>query len=255
MTIDSSARAVVIGGSHGIGLVVARALLQRGASVLLTGTNQARLDAARVELASTQAHVVRSDVSDPIAIRTLAPIVEEKLGRIDLLHINAGFATLGPLTTVTASSYDRIFDVNTKGAFFTVQCLAPLIRDGGSIVMTTSIANVTGTPGMSVYSGAKAAVRAFVKAFAAELLPRGIRVNAVSPGFIATPTMDVADLTDAQRDEFQRLGDTATPMGRHGTPEEVARAVLFLGLDATFTTGVEPPVDGGLSQGIEAAAA
>jgi NAD(P)-dependent dehydrogenase (short-subunit alcohol dehydrogenase family) len=155
------------------------------------------------------------------------------------------------VSEVTEYSFDRTFSINTTRAFFTVQALAPLVRAGGAIVLTTSIANTTGTPGMNVYSGANEALRAFTKAYAADLLPRGIRVNAVSPGFIDTPTMGAASVTERQRAGFQELGDNITPMRRHGTADEVARAVLFLGLDATFTTGVELAVDGGLAQGLQ----
>jgi NAD(P)-dependent dehydrogenase (short-subunit alcohol dehydrogenase family) len=236
-------------------LAVAKAFLARGGGLVVTGTSQSRLDAARLELGTDQVHLARLDVTDLAAVREFATVVVNRFGWIDLLHFNAGFAALEAVPEVTEASFDRTFDVNTKGAFFTVQALAPLVRDGGAIVLTTSIANVTGTPGMSVYSGAKAAVRAFTKAFAAELLPRGIRVNAVSPGFIDTPTMGVASFTEAQKAEFRELGDDTTPMRRHGTAEEVARAVLFLELDATFTTGVELPVDGGLAQGLEVPAA
>lgn len=253
--MTSAFRGVVVGGSHGIGLAVAKAILARGGQVVATGTSQPRLDDAKLQLGSDRAHVERVDVTDLSAVRKLAAIVKNRLGRIDLLHFNAGYAALEELPDVTEHSFDRTFDVNTKGAFFTVQALAPLIRDGGAIVLTTSIANATGTPGMSVYSGAKAAVRAFTKAFAAELLPRRIRVNAVSPGFIDTPTMGVTKFSQAQRAEFREIGDAITPMRRHGTAEEVAQAVLFLGLQATFTTGVELPVDGGLAQGLEVPAA
>lgn len=114
-------------------------------------------------------------------------------------------------------------------------------------MFTTSVANGTGTPGMSVYAGSKAALRSFAQVLAAELVPRGVRVNALSPGFIATPTLGVAGATAAERAEFERIGDEVTPMRRHGTPDEVARAALFLAFDATFTTGVELVVDGGLT--------
>jgi NAD(P)-dependent dehydrogenase (short-subunit alcohol dehydrogenase family) len=163
--------------------------------------------------------------------------------------VNAGYSKLEPFDRVTEASYDRQFAVNAKGAFFTVQRLGPLVRDGGAFVFTTSVANKTGNPGMSVYSGAKAALWSFAQTFAAELLPRGIRVNAVSPGFIKTPTMGV-DASDEERATFEQAGNALTPMGRNGSPEEVARAALFLAFDATFTTGVELPVDGGIAQGL-----
>lgn len=242
-------KAVVIGGTHGMGRAVADALIEGGADVLLTGHNPRTVEAAQRAL-DGRAHVVPSDIADLGEVKALAVLVAQRMGRIDFAFINAGYARLDPFAEVNEEVYDRTFDINTKGAFFTAQHLAPLIRDGGALVFTTSIANGSGTPGMSVYSGAKAAVRAFAKVMAAELLPRGIRVNAVSPGFIDTPTMGVAEATAADLEAFRRIGDAVTPMKRHGTVEEVARAVLFLAFDATFTTGVELTVDGGLAQQI-----
>ncbi|NKY99528.1 SDR family oxidoreductase [Nocardiopsis alborubida] len=242
-------RAVVIGGTHGMGMGVAEALLAGGARVLLTGRGGRNLEEARGRL-GPGAHVVRADVADPADTDALAEAVRAVLGGIDLLHVNAGTAELGPFEEVTEESYDRMFAVNTKGAFFTVQRLAPLVADGGAIVFTTAVTNMTGTPGMSVYTGAKAAVLGFSRVLASELLPRGIRVNSVAPGFTDTPSMGIVGVEGAKREEFMRVGDAATPMGRHGTVEEVARAVLFLGFEATFTSGAEIPVDGGLGLGL-----
>ncbi|MFP2905627.1 SDR family oxidoreductase [Pyxidicoccus sp. 3LFB2] len=240
-------KAVVTGGTQGMGLATVKALLDGGAEVLLTGRNEKTLEVARREL-GPRAHVVRSDTASLADIDALAKTVEEKLGRVDFVFINAGFARLGMFADVTEAVYDQTFDINTKGAYFTAQRLAPLVRDGGSFVFTTSIANVTGVPGMSVYSGSKAALRSFAQGLAAELLPRGIRVNAVSPGFIKTPTMGVDGASPEQLAAFEKEGNDTTPMKRIGTPEEVARAALFLAFEATFTTGAELPVDGGLTQ-------
>lgn len=242
-------KAVVIGGTHGIGLATVQLLLEEGAEALLTGRSEKNIEAARHEL-GTQAQIVRSDIANQEDIAALGTLVETTFGSVDFVFLNAGHAELEPFSQVTEASYDRQFNVNTKGAFFTVQRLAPLIREGGSIVFTTSIADESGTPGMNVYSGAKAAVRAFTRVFAAELLPRGVRVNAVSPGFIKTPTMGVAGASEAERTAFEKEGDEVTPMKRNGTIDEVARAVLFLAFEATFTTGAELPVDGGLTQGL-----
>lgn len=240
-------KAVITGGTIGMGLATAKALLEGGAEVLLTGRNERHLEAARREL-GTRAHVVASDAASLADIAALGALVEQKLGRIDLLHVNAGVAELEPFEQVSEASYDHQFDVNTKGAYFTVQHLAALIRDGGAIVFTSSIADEGGSAGMSVYGATKAALRSFASGFAAELVPRGIRVNVVSPGFIKTPTLGVAGASDAQRAAFEILGDQITPMKRHGSAEEVARAVLFLAFDATFTTGARLTVDGGLGQ-------
>jgi NAD(P)-dependent dehydrogenase (short-subunit alcohol dehydrogenase family) len=239
-------KAVVTGGTHGMGLATVRALLEGGAEVLLTGRNEQNLAAARNEL-GPRAHVVRSDAASLADIDALGALVVAKLGRLDLVFINAGISELGPFDKVTETTYDRIFDVNTKGAFFTVQRLAPLVRDGGSIVLTT-VTNGPASPNLSVYSGSKAGLRAFAQVFAAELVTRGIRVNTVGPGFTDTPTLGVAGLSPEERAALKKLGDAITPMKRHGSPDEVARAALFLAFDATFTTGVELPVDGGLAQ-------
>jgi NAD(P)-dependent dehydrogenase (short-subunit alcohol dehydrogenase family) len=183
-------------------------------------------------------------------IHRLYEMVEEKLGQVDFVFINAGVARLELFDLVTEATYDQIFNINTKGAFFTAQHLVPLVKEGGSFVFTTSIADGRGTPGMSVYAGSKAALRSFAHVLAAELLPRGIRVNVVSPGFIKTETMGAAGLSEAEKAAFDKVGSQITPMKRHGTVEEVARAVLFLAFDATFTTGSTIFVDGGLAQGL-----
>jgi NAD(P)-dependent dehydrogenase (short-subunit alcohol dehydrogenase family) len=245
-------KAVILGGTHGIGLATAEALARGGAEVVVTGRSSVQSGA--LAALGGRIHAVRSDVTSRGDLDALALTVEERLGRIDLLHVNVGVAELEPFEAVTEASFDRQFAVNTRGAFFAVQRLAPLVADGGAIVFTSSVADQGGTPGMIVYSATKAAVVSMVSGFAAELLPRRIRVNAVSPGFIDTPTMGTAGLTAAQRQDFQALGDAITPMGRHGTADEVARAVLFLAFEATFTTGSKLAVDGGLGQRITAPA-
>jgi NAD(P)-dependent dehydrogenase (short-subunit alcohol dehydrogenase family) len=246
MTKYAGKKAVVVGGTIGMGLATVKALLEGGADVLLTGRNEHNLESARRELGS-RAHVVRSDTANLTDIEALGRLVEEKFGKLDFVFINAGVSELQPFDQVTEDSYDRQFDVNTKGAFFTTQRLAPLVRNGGSIVFTT-VTNGPANPNLSVYSGSKAALRAFAQVFAAELVSRGIRVNTVGPGFIDTPTMGVAGLSEEQRGALKELGDQVTPMKRHGSADEVARAALFLAFEATFTTGVELPVDGGLAQ-------
>ncbi len=174
--------------------------------------------------------------------------MKAEFGAFDLLFVNAGFCIPTPLDSVTEAIYDEMFNLNAKGPFFAVQKLAPMINRGGSVVLTTSIANVKGMPTLAAYGAAKAALRSLARVLAAELLPRGIRVNAVSPGPIDTPIIgkafpdkDVAAHVAGQMRE-------ANPMKRFGTPEEIAKAVLFLAFDATYTTGAELPVDGGWSQ-------
>ncbi|MFD4355368.1 SDR family NAD(P)-dependent oxidoreductase [Nocardia sp. NPDC058518] len=242
-------KAVVTGGTHGMGLAIVRALLDRGAEVVLTGRSETGVEKARAALDQFPAHVIRSDATDSGDIDRLGSSVAELLGGIDYLFVNHGIAEFQTLDEVTVAHWDRVFDVNAKGAFFTTQRLAPLIGRGGSIVFTT-VSNDRIFPGLSAYSAAKEAVRAFAKVLAAELLPREIRVNAVAPGFILTPSMGVAELTEEQRAEFIRDGKATTPMGRPGTVDEIASAALYLAVDATFTTGTELVVDGGFAQGL-----
>lgn len=242
-------KAVVIGGTIGMGLATVKELLVGGAEVLLTGRNEEHLKVVRDEL-GPRAHVIRSDATSLTDIDALGTLVEKQLGQVDFAFINVGTAKLTPFDQVTEATYDQTFNVNTKGAFFTAQRLAPLVREGGSFVFTTSIADGRGTPGMSVYAGSKAALRAFAQVLAAELLPKGIRVNVISPGFINTPTMGTVGLSEEQKEAFEKLGDEITPMKRHGTVEEVVQAVLYLAFDATFTTGSTLFVDGGLAQGL-----
>ncbi|GEC89298.1 SDR family oxidoreductase [Brevibacillus brevis] len=249
MNIYTGKKAVVTGGTHGMGLTVAKALLAGGAEVIVSGRNPKNAEEAKRELGE-RAQVVVSDVSSMKDVQAFGDYVEKHFGKIDFLHVNAGTSILEPFLEVTEETYDRIFQVNTKGAFFTVQRLATLIHEGGSIVFTSSVADEGGYPGMSVYSASKAALRSLASGFAVELLDKGIRVNVVSPGFIDTPSMGVAGFTDAERATFQELGDKVTPMKRHGSSDEVAKAVLFLAFDATFTTGARLTVDGGLGQNL-----
>ena len=165
-----------------------------------------------------------------------------------LLFVNAGFSIPTPLESVTEAIYDEMFNLNAKGPFFAVQKLAPMISRGGSVVLTTSIANVKGMPGNAAYGAAKAAVRSFARTLAAELLPREIRVNAVTPGPIDTPIIGKVFTGKDEAAQIREKMIGMIPMKRWGTSEEVAKAVLFLAFDATFTTGAELPVDGGWSQ-------
>lgn len=236
---------VVIGGTHGMGRATADRLIAAGARVLLTGQDARNVDKARAEL-GPNATVLRSDVARLQDIDALAHTVHETMAPVHALFVFAAIAEFQPFDQVGEGSYDRHFAINAKGAFFTVQRLAPYVADGGSVTLTT-VTPANAMPGMSVYLGTKAAVGAFVRGFAVELLPRRIRVNALAPGFIDTPTLGLAALTPEQRAEVSAIGDAVTPMRRHGSMDEVACAAVFLGLDATFTTGVELAVDGGLS--------
>ncbi|MFB8443170.1 SDR family oxidoreductase [Streptomyces niveus] len=249
MSTYKGLKTVIIGGSMGMGLAMAKRLVEGGAEVLLTGRNPVNLKEARNELGPS-AHIVSSDISDLAAIAELGDLVTEKLGRVDHLFVNAGIARLGEFEEVTEEDYDALFGVNTKGAFFTVQRLIPLLNEGGSIVFTTSVVDGTGTPGMGAYAATKAALWSFAQTLAAELVSRGIRVNAVAPGYIDTPGAGIQGLPAEVVEAFQRKGDELTPMKRHGTSDEVAKAALFLATEATFTTGLKMSVDGGLGRQI-----
>ena len=240
-------KAVIIGGTTGIGLATAKMLMNGGASVLVTGRSQAGLDSATKELGKG-ALVVSSDARSLTDIDVLASRAKAEFDTIDLLFINAGFSTFAPLESVTEAVYDDMFNLNAKGPFFAVQKLAPLITRGGSVVFTTSTANIKGMPMIAAYGGAKAALRSFARTFAVELLPQGIRVNAVSPGPTETPMVGKAFPNKEVAAQLMGQMTEAIPMKRFGKAEEVAKAVLFLAFDATFTTGVELPVDGGWSQ-------
>jgi NAD(P)-dependent dehydrogenase (short-subunit alcohol dehydrogenase family) len=240
-------KVVIIGGTSGIGLATAKMLVDGGARVLVTGRSQVSLESTQKALGKSGT-AVSSDARSLTDLDALAARVKAEFDTIDLLFVNAGFSAFAPLESLTEAVYDEMFNLNAKGPFFAVQKLAPLITRGGSVVLTTSTANIKGMPMVGPYGGAKAALRSFARMFAVELLPRGIRVNAVSPGPIDTPVVgkvwpdkDVAAQAMAQMTE-------AVPMKRFGTSEEVAKAVLFLAFDATFTTGAELPIDGGWSQ-------
>src|SRR5271166_2000919 len=240
-------RAVIIGGTSGMGLATAKMLLDGGARVLVTGRSQAGLDSAQKELGKG-ALVVSSDARSLTDIDSLASRVKAEFDTFDLLFVNAGFSIRAPLESITEAVYDEMFNLNAKGPFFAVQKVAPLINRGGSIVFTTSIANVKGMPGNASYGAAKAALRSFARTLAAELVPREIRVNAVRPGPIDTPIIEKAFPGKGEADQIREKMTGMVPMKRWGTSDEIAKAVLFLAFDATFTTGAELPVDGGWSQ-------
>lgn len=244
-------KAIVIGGTAGIGLAAAKALVDEGSEVIVTGQNERNLESAKLDLGPL-ADVIKSDAASLEDISALATRSAEKFGEVDFVFINAGYCKIEAFDQVTEETYDRTFDINTKGVFFALQRLAPHVRKGGSFLLMTSIADEIGYPGMSVFSASRAAVRSFARVFGAELLSKEIRVNAISPGFIKTPTMGIAGATAADVAAFIREGEEITPMRRIGTLDEVVRAILFLGFEATFTTGAELTVDGGLGQGISA---
>ncbi len=240
-------KVVIVGGTSGMGLATAKMLLDGGARVLVTGRSQAGLESAQEQLGK-DALMVSSDARSLPDIDTLASRVKAEFDTFDLLFVNAGFSIPAPLESITEAIYDEMFNLNAKGPLFAVQKLSPLINRGGSVVLTTSIANVKGMPGNAAYGAAKAALRSFARTLAAELLPRGIRVNAVTPGPIDTPILGKAYPGEGVAAQMKEKMIGMSPMKRWGTSDEIAKAVLFLGFDATYTTGHELPVDGGMAQ-------
>lgn len=236
-------RAVITGGTSGIGLATASMLVAGGARVLVTGRTPASLEAARAEL-GPQAFVEASDAVS--GIDALVERAATALGGVDLLVLNAGGTLMATVEDTTEDAFDDLFALNAKAPFFTLQKFLPLMPPGSAVVLTTSVSNSKGIATTSVYSATKAALRSLTRTFARELLDRGIRVNAVSPGPVDTGILE-KNLSAAQARQFLEEMKAGNPMQRLGEPQEVAKAILFLGFDATYTTGTELLVDGGAS--------
>ena len=237
---------VIIGGNSGIGLAAAKGFAAEGATVVITGRSQATLDSAAAEIGHG-ATAIRSDVGDVAQISQLFAEVGPKLGRIDVLFVNAGIGAFKPIEAVTEQDWDNIQNVNLKGVFFTVQKALPYLRSGSSIILTGSIGALKGIPTGSVYSASKAGLRALGRSFAAELVGKGIRVNVVSPGPTDTPIIGRTDgLPAAAIPMLRKQMIENTPMKRMGEPEEIATTVLFLASqESSFVTGIDLLVDGG----------
>jgi NAD(P)-dependent dehydrogenase (short-subunit alcohol dehydrogenase family) len=238
-------RAVITGGTSGIGLATARLLIAKGGRALVTGRAKGALESTQAQLGEA-AILVESDAASLTDIDRLAQRAKSELGSLDLLFVNVGVTAFAPLEEMSAGVHDEVLGVNARGAYFTVQKLAPLIAEGSAVVLTTSIADAQGFALASAYAASKAALCSMARSFARELLPRGLRVNAACPGPVDTPIFDKA-APDAA-DDIKRQLREANPMKRFGRPEEVVKAVLFLAFEATFTTGAELAVDGGASQ-------
>lgn len=241
---------VITGGSSGIGLATAKRLVDEGAHVVIIGRREKELKEAAALIKKNVTTVV-GDVSRLEDLDRLYAVVKEKHGHIDILFANAGAGTVAPLAIATEAHFDQTFDVNVKGMFFTVQKALPLFKDGGSIVLTSSVSNVLGLPAFTAYAASKAAVRNFARGWALELKDRKIRVNCVSPGAIDTPALaTTTGLTAEQAEQAAAQFITQIPMGRRGMPEEIAAAVVFLASDeSSYITGIDLPVDGGMAQG------
>jgi NAD(P)-dependent dehydrogenase (short-subunit alcohol dehydrogenase family) len=240
--------AVITGGNSGIGLASAQRLKEEGARVAITGRSQKTLDEA-VKLLGNDILAIKSDVSKTGEIEKVYQAVSKKFGKIDILFANAGVAKFLPLTAVTEEHYDEQFDINSKGAYFTIQKALPYLNDGASIILNTSVVSHQGLPVGSVYAATKAAMRSLTRSFASALVERNIRVNAVAPGPIETPIFGRTGLSKEDLDGFAASVLSKVPMKRFGKSEEVAAAVAFLASsDASYITGVELNVDGGMGQ-------
>jgi NAD(P)-dependent dehydrogenase (short-subunit alcohol dehydrogenase family) len=240
--------ALVTGGNSGIGLATAKRLQEEGARVAISGRSKKTLDEA-VKTIGNGVVAVQADVSKLTEVDALYTEVSQKLGEIDVLFVNAGVGAFAPLGETTESAYDDMFDINIKGAYFTIQKALPFLSDGASIILNTSVVASKGMAGTSAYAATKAALRSLARTAAAELVGRGIRVNAVAPGPIVTPILGRTGMPQAAIDEFTASITAQVPMKRFGQPEEVAGAVAFLASqDASYITGVELNVDGGLGQ-------
>ncbi len=240
--------AVITGGNSGIGLETAKRFVAEGARVAIFGRNKEALDAAAAELGDG-ALAIQGDVTEPDDLKALFEKTANELGKIDALFVNAGIAVPMPFVEADAAHFDQHFDINVKGAYFTVQAAVPFLNRGASVVLTTSSLDVRSMPGMSAYAATKAAVRSLARSASLELKSEGIRVNTVAPGPIATPIYDRMELPEQDKQAVHEQLTAQVPLGRFGEPREVADAVLFLASEeSSFMLGAEVAVDGGFSQ-------
>ena len=240
--------ALVTGANSGIGLATAKSFVTEGAYVYITGRRDSELARAAAAIASNVT-AVPGDVSKPADLDRLFAQIQREKGRLDIVFANAGVAKFAPLGTITEEFYDSIFDVNVKGLLFTVQKALPLMPEGGSIIVNASVVASKGLPANSVYSATKAAVRSFARTWTTDLKSRRIRVNAVSPGSIDTPGLNDLLASSEVGEQRRKAITNAVPLGRFGTSDEIAKAVVFLASDdASYVTGAELFVDGGFAQ-------
>ncbi len=240
--------ALVTGANSGIGLATAKRFVSEGAYVFITGRRDAELAAAAAQI-ERNVTAVPGDVSRPADLDRLFAQIKREKGRLDVLFANAGVAKYAPLGAITEEFYDSIFDINVKGLLFTVQKALPLMPDGASIILNASIVGSKGLPANSVYAATKAAVRSFARTWTTDLKARRIRVNAISPGSIDTPGLSNLLASSDVGEQRRKAIASAVPLGRIGTPDEIAKAVVFLASDdASYVTGAELFVDGGFAQ-------
>jgi NAD(P)-dependent dehydrogenase (short-subunit alcohol dehydrogenase family) len=240
--------ALVTGGSSGIGLATTKRFVAEGAYVFITGRRQAELDAV-INAIGENIIGVQSDVSNLADLDRLFATIKQEQGHLDVIFANAGGGEIAPLGSITEEHFDKTFNTNVKGLLFTVQKALPLLPEGASIILNASITSIKGTPAFSVYSASKAAVRSFARNWTLDLKERQIRVNAISPGVVPTPGYDHLGLNDQQLQEFIDSQAITIPLGRVGTPDEIAKAVVFLASDdSSFVNGIELFVDGGMAQ-------
>ncbi|CDG83924.1 SDR family oxidoreductase [Janthinobacterium agaricidamnosum] len=240
--------AVITGGTSGIGLATAKAFIAEGAYVFITGRRQAELDAAVAEL-GPNATGVRGDVARLADLDRLYAIVQAEKGRLDILFANAAIAEIATLEQVTEDHVDRHLDINIKGTLFTVQKALPLLAQGASVIVTSSISGIKGQGGLGVYSATKAAIRSLVRSWVLDLQGRGIRINAVSPGNTETPGLAGLAGSGADLDGFYAYLGGLVPLGRNADAREIAGVVTFLASDAaSYINGADIQADGGLAQ-------
>ena len=239
--------AVVTGGNSGIGLGVAKAYAQEGAQVAITGRNEKTLERAAKEIGDGT-HAIQADVGKVVQIEAAMKKIKERFGRIDALFVNAGVGRFVRFDEVTEEFFDETVDINMKGVFFTVQKAIPLMPKGSAIVLNASINAHLGMPGTTVYGATKAAVINMTKTLSADLLERGIRVNAISPGPIASALLERDGISQEKLQETKDWIQGQVPIKRFGTPEEIAAAVLYLtASESAFVLGAELIIDGGMS--------
>jgi NAD(P)-dependent dehydrogenase (short-subunit alcohol dehydrogenase family) len=240
--------ALVTGGTSGIGLATAKQFVNEGAYVFITGRREPELAAAVKEIGRNVGGV-QGDISNLADLDRLFAQIKNEKGKLDVVFANAGVAKYAPFGKITEELYESIFNINVKGLLFTVQKALPLLPDGASIVLNASIVASKGLSSNSVYSATKAAVRSFARTWTTDLKDRRIRVNAISPGSIDTPGLSDLLASSEAGEQRKKMISTMVPLGRLGTPDEIAKAVVFLASDdSSYVTGTELFVDGGFAQ-------